>query len=210
MGLAKTLNHIQQSFFWEGMRRDTQQFIKQCIDCLQTKYVPQKPTGLLQPTPQPSRPWEDLALDFVTGLPNYQGATVIMTIVDRFSKGPHFGTLSTHFMAHMVVQLFINLVCKLHGFPRSLISNRDPIFISRFWCELFRLSGTKLRMSTAYHPRATARRRCSTASWNSTMCHSSTNLSPYEVTYNKPLSGIPDYLPGSSIVEAVDFLLSSR
>jgi len=102
MGLAKTLNHIQQSFFWEGMRRDTQQFIKQCIDCLQTKYVPQKPTGLLQPTPQPSRPWEDLALDFVTGLPNYQGATVIMTIVDRFSKGAHFGTLPTHFTAHTV------------------------------------------------------------------------------------------------------------
>lgn len=132
MVLAKTLSRIKQNFFWEGMRHDTQQFIRQCTDCLQTKYVHQKPVGLLQPVPPPPQSWEDLALDFITGLPNFKGATVIMTIVDRFSKGPHFGTLSTHFMAHMVAQLFINLVCKLHGFPRSLISNQDPIFISRF------------------------------------------------------------------------------
>jgi len=122
------------------------------VDCLQTKYIPQKSTGLLQPIPPPSRAWEDLALDFITGLPNSQGAIVIMTIVDRFSKGAHFGSLPSHFTTHTVAQLFIDSICKFHGFPRSLISDRDPIFISKFWKELFRLCGTKLRMSTAYHP----------------------------------------------------------
>jgi len=100
MGLAKTLSRLQQSFYWEGIRQDTQKFIKQCVDCLQTKYVPQKPAGLLQPIPPLSRPWEDLALDFITGLPNSQGATVSMTIVDRFSKGAHFGSLPSNFTAH--------------------------------------------------------------------------------------------------------------
>ena len=75
-----------------------------------------------------------------------------MTVVDRFSKGAHFGSLPSHFTAYTAAQLFIDMVCKLHGFPWSLISDRDPIFVSKFWHDLFKLSGTKLRMSTAYHP----------------------------------------------------------
>ena len=235
MGLSKTLSRLQQNFSWEGMRKDTQTFIRQCTDCMQTKYITQKPTGLLQPIPPPTRPWEDLAIDFIIGLPNFKGHTVIMTVVDRFSKGAHFGTLPTQFTAHMAAQLFLELVCKLHGFPRSLISDRDPIFISKFWCELFKLSGTQLRMSTSYHPQSDGQTEVlnrvleqylrsfvhgkpsqwgkflSLAEWcYNTTCHSSMNLSPFEITYGKPPPAILDYLPGASSVEAVDFLLSSR
>lgn len=77
-----------------------------------------------------------------------------MVVVDRYSKGAHFEPLPTHHSAYKVALLFLNLVCKLYGFPKSLISDRDPIFISGFWCELFRLSGTKLKMSTTYHPQS--------------------------------------------------------
>ena len=235
MGLAKTLGRLQQSFFWEHMRRDTQNFIKQCSNWLQTKYTPKKPAGHFQPIPPPSRPWEDLALDFITGLPISNGATVIMTVVDRFSKGGHFGTLPTHFTAHMAAHLFIDLICKLHSFPRSLISDRDPLFLSKFWRELSKLSGTKLRMSMAYHPQSDGQSEvlnrvveqylrsfvhAKPANWHkflslaewcySTSRHSATGLTPYEVTYGKPPPAIPDYLPGTSDVEAVDFLLTSR
>lgn len=127
-GLAKTL----KSFVWPEMRKDVQFYIRSCSDCLHNKYVPQKPPGLLQPIFPPFRPWEDLALDFVTRLPMYQGATVILAVVDRFSKGAHFGMLPTHFTAHHVSHLFIDMVCKLHGFPRSLILDRDPVFMNRF------------------------------------------------------------------------------
>lgn len=75
-----------------------------------------------------------------------------MVVVDRYSKGAHFGALPTHYSAFKVVVLFLDCVYKLHGFPRSIVSDRDPVFVSHFWCELFKLSGTKLRMSTAYHP----------------------------------------------------------
>jgi len=153
-GFVKTLSRLQQSFTWPDMRKDVQLFVKSCTDCQYTKYMPQKPQGLLQPIPPPTCPWEDMALDFITSLPLYQGATVILKVVDRFSKSAHFGILPTHFIAHRAAQLFIDMVCKLHGFPKSLISDRDPVFMSRFWQELFKINGTKLRMSTMYHPQS--------------------------------------------------------
>ena len=93
-------------------------------------------------------------MDFIIGLPSYHGQTAIFVVVDRFSKGIHLGMLPTSHTAHMVASLFLNIVLKLHGLPRSIVSDRDPLFISQFWQELFRLSGTVLRMSSAYHPQS--------------------------------------------------------
>jgi hypothetical protein len=152
MGITKTLARLQTNFFWEGMRQSVQDFVTTCSTCQQIKTETKKPAGLLQPLPIPTAIWEDLSLDFITGLPPSHGFSVILVVVDRFSKGVHLGALPTKFIAYKVATLFIDIICKLHGFPHSLVSDRDPIFISRFWKELFRLSGTKLRMSTAYHP----------------------------------------------------------
>ncbi|GAU40605.1 hypothetical protein TSUD_28110 [Trifolium subterraneum] len=152
MGITKTLARLQANFFWEGMRNSVQQFVSTCPTCQLIKPETKKPAGLLQPLPIPTGIWEDLSLDFVTGLPTSHGFTAILVVVDRFSKGVHLGALPAKFTAYKVATLFIDLVCKHHGFPHSLVSDRDPIFISHFWRELFRLCGTKLRMSTAYHP----------------------------------------------------------
>ena len=100
----------------------------------------------------PHRPWKDLTLDFIMGLPQYQGNTVLLVVVDRFSKGIHLGMLPSNHYALMTTSLFLDFVMKLHGLPRSLVSDRDPLFVSRFWQELFRASGKQLRMSSAYHP----------------------------------------------------------
>lgn len=91
-------------------------------------------------------------MDFITHLPNSNGFTVILVVVDRFSKGVHLGALASGFTAFKVANLFLDMVCKLHDFLKNIVSNWDPIFVSRFWKELFRLSGTRLRLSTAYHP----------------------------------------------------------
>lgn len=91
-------------------------------------------------------------MDFITHLPNTQNHTVVMVFVDRFSKGVHFGALHSNFTAYKVANLFLDIICKLHRFPKSIVSDRNPIFVSQFWRELFRLSGTTLRLSTAYHP----------------------------------------------------------
>ena len=75
-----------------------------------------------------------------------------MVVVDRLSKSAHFLTLSHPFTAKTVAEKFVEGVFKLHGMPNSIISDRDPIFISNFWKEFFTMSGSKLQLSSAYHP----------------------------------------------------------
>jgi hypothetical protein len=82
--------------------------------------------------------WADIGIDFVEALPRVQGKMVILSVVDRFSKYCHF-------------QAFFTDVIRLHGVPQSIVSDRDPVFMA-FWQELLRLTGTKLYMSSAFHP----------------------------------------------------------
>lgn len=91
-------------------------------------------------------------MDFITGLPISRGQYAILVVVDRLTKFAHFGPLPNQFTAEKVAQMFVEIVVKLHGFPNSIISDRDPIFLSAFWQQLFNLSGTQLRHNTAYHP----------------------------------------------------------
>lgn len=83
------------------------------------KYETQKPAGLLQPLPTPSSVWKDLSLDFITGLPLSNGVSTILIVVDRFPKGVHFGTLPPNYTAYRTALLFLDIVCKLMGFPRA-------------------------------------------------------------------------------------------
>ena len=76
-------------------------------------------------------------MNFMVGLPAYRGHTCIFEVVDRFSKGLHLDMLSLHHTAQSVAQLFMEIVGKLHGMPRSIVSDRDPLFVSRFWQTLF-------------------------------------------------------------------------
>lgn len=136
------------------MCNDVRQFVLTCLDCQLTKYEAKKPTGLLFPLPIPSWPWEDLSLEFIVGLPPYHGNTIIMVVVDRFPKGIDLGILPANYTTLTVALLFMEIVGKYHGMPKSLVSDRDSLFVSMFWKELFRLSETKLRISSAYHPQS--------------------------------------------------------
>jgi len=93
-----------------------------------------------------------VSADFIIGLLSFRNHTIILVVVDRFSETVHFGTLSSNFTASQVAGLFACMICKLHGMPKRILSYRDPIFMSHFWQELFKLSGTKLHMITPYHP----------------------------------------------------------
>lgn len=93
-------------------------------------------------------------MDFVEGLPLSHGKSVILVIIDKFSKYAHFLSLRHPFTALQVAQIFIDQVYKLHGLPKAIVSNRDRIFTSHFWQELFKLSDTQLCMSSSYHPQS--------------------------------------------------------
>lgn len=130
MGTTKTIARLSKNFYSDGLREDVTKFVASCLDCQHSKYKTKKVAGLLCPLPIPHQPWEDLSLDFIIGLPPYHGNTVVLVVVDYFSKGIHLGMLPPSHMAHVVACLFMEIVVKIHGIPRSLVSDRDPLFIS--------------------------------------------------------------------------------
>ena len=91
-------------------------------------------------------------MDFVEALPKVSGKMVILIVVDRFSKAAHFIPLGHPYTAMKVARAFFSDIVRLHRIPSPIISDRDPVFTSKFWWELFRLAGVKLQMTSAYHP----------------------------------------------------------
>ena len=91
-------------------------------------------------------------MDFVEGLPKSKGKFVIMVVVEQMTKYSHFLPLAHPYSAETVAQLFYEQVFRLHGLPQSIVCDRDPIFTSHFWTELFKLQGTRFNFSSANHP----------------------------------------------------------
>ena len=91
-------------------------------------------------------------MDFLKGLPFAKGKSIIMVVVDMLSKYAHFIPLSHLYTAASVTQVFMDNVYKLHGLLSSIVSDRDKVFVSKFWMELFKLMGIKIKLSTSYHP----------------------------------------------------------
>jgi transposase InsO family protein len=138
------------------MKSLVQDMVRACAVCQRYKSEHLHPEGLLLPLPLPvpQGVWTDIALDFVEALPRVRGKSVILTVVDRFSKYCHFIPLAHPYSAESVAQAFYTDIVRLHGVPQSMVSDRDSVFTSAFWKELMRMLGTKLRMSTAFHPQS--------------------------------------------------------
>lgn len=154
-GYFRTYKKIATFLFWEGMRSDIKKFVEQCEVCQRSKYSTLTPAGLLQPLPIPQQVWMDISLDFIGALPRIRGKdTILVVVVDRLSKYAHFFVLGHPYSAMEVATVFVKEVVKLHGFPTTIVSDRDPLFMSQFWRELFKLAGTQLKMSTSYHPQS--------------------------------------------------------
>jgi hypothetical protein len=209
-GFPVTYRWIKQLFSWPSMKALIKQYVTSCTVCQQAKPDRSRYPGLLQPLPVPTQAWEVISMDFVEGLPRSNNANTILVVVDTFSKYSHFLPLLHPFSALKVAQLFMDFVYKLHGLPLSIVSDRDRIFTSRLWQELFRLSGTTLKMSTSYHPQTDGQtehvNQCletylrsfvhacpskwsawlSVAEyWYNTTFHSSLGRSPFEVLYGR-------------------------
>ncbi|CAI7803618.1 unnamed protein product [Closterium sp. NIES-54] len=135
------------------MAADVQQFVTSCDTCQRMKSSKQKKTGLVQPLPVPEQPWQVVSLDFITGLPSTsRGHDSILVVIHKFSKMGHFIPTNATAIAEATARLFFDRIITIHGIPATLISDRDPKFTSKLWKELMGLLGTKLAMSSAYHP----------------------------------------------------------
>jgi hypothetical protein len=151
-GISKTYRQVRERFAWKGLKEDVMKHVKECTTCQENKDEHTHPTGLLQPLPIPEHKWESISMDFITGLPRAQGKDCIFVVVDRLMKFAHFFPIATDFSVAQVAELFFREVFRLHGLPKTIISDRDSRFMSTFWQELFRLVGTALTHSTSYHP----------------------------------------------------------
>ncbi|GJP48243.1 hypothetical protein CLOM_g7544 [Closterium sp. NIES-68] len=152
-GSNKTLTGIAKHYYWPHIADDVQKFVTSCDTCQRMKSSKQKKAGLLQPLPVPEQPWQVVSLDFITGLPpTSSGHDAILVVIDKFSKMGHFIPTHTTARTEETAQLFVRHIISQHGIPTTLISDRDPKFTSKFWKELMSLLGTKLAMSSAYHP----------------------------------------------------------
>ena len=109
---------------------------------------------LLQPLPIPLKTLPNISMDFVESFPKSHGYEVVLVVVDRLILYVHFILLPHPFIATKVAAVFMREVFKLHGMPQSIVSDRDAVFTSNFWAKLFKLQGTELAMSSAYHPQS--------------------------------------------------------
>jgi hypothetical protein len=135
------------------MKTEIAEFVARCIVCQQVKIEHQKPAGLLQPLEIPEWKWEQITMDFVSGLPRTKkGYDSIWVIVDGLTKSAHFIPVKTTYKTPKFAELFIEQIVKLHGVPLSIVSDRDPKFTSRFWKAFQEAMGTRLKMSTSHHP----------------------------------------------------------
>ncbi|KAL0537061.1 hypothetical protein IC582_026029 [Cucumis melo] len=127
-GSTKMYQDLKRVYWCRNMKREVAEFVRRCLVCQQVKAPRQKPAGLLQPLSIPEWKWENVSMDFITGLPRtLRGFTVIWVVVDRLTKSAHF-------------------------VPVSIVSDRDARFTSKFWKGLQTAMGTRLDFSTAFHP----------------------------------------------------------
>ncbi|KAL2230686.1 UNVERIFIED_CONTAM: Transposon Ty3-G Gag-Pol polyprotein [Sesamum indicum] len=153
-GIFGTYQRAKLLFYWPTMKDDVQNWVKECEVCQRSKHENCPYPGLLQPLPIPDQAWSCISMDFVEGLPNSEGKDSIMVIVDRLTKYSHFIALIHPYTAASIAKVFFDNIYKLHALPVSIVSDRDKVFTSKFWRELFTLSGVSLDMSTAYHPQS--------------------------------------------------------
>ncbi|XP_060924550.1 uncharacterized protein LOC132998821 [Limanda limanda] len=187
------------------------------------------------PLPVPHRPWSDIALDFVTGLPPSKGNTTILTVVDRFSKMVHFIPLPKLPSAKETAEAVLEHVFRIHGFPKDVVSDRGPQFVSQFWKAFCSLLGATVSLSSGYHPQSNGQAermnqdletglRClvsqNPATWSkhliwveyahNTLPSASTGLSPFQCVhgYQPPL--FPDLEEEVNVPSAQRFIHRCR
>ncbi|GJY47069.1 putative reverse transcriptase domain-containing protein, partial [Tanacetum coccineum] len=138
---------------WPKMKKDIAEYVSKCLTCLKVKAEHQSPYGLLQQSEIPVWKWEGIAIDFVTKLSRTSsGHDTIWVIIDRLTKSAHFLPMRKDYKMERLARLYLNEIVARHSVPILIISDRDSRFTSRFWQSMQEALGTRLDLSTAYHP----------------------------------------------------------
>jgi hypothetical protein len=153
IGYQKTIIAVRSHFIWLGMKMDVANYIARCMECQKVKVEHRHPAGLLQPLPILEKKWEVITMDFITGLPRMNKKhDSIMVVIDKLTKAAHFVPVKTTHTTTNIAKIFMKEISRLHGIPRTIISDRDTKLTFNFWRGLFKGFGTNLIFKIAYHP----------------------------------------------------------
>lgn len=157
LGVRKTVARISKAFFWDKMRRSIEEYVPTCLVCQRTKARRHLPYGLLAPLPIPTRPFQEITVDLITGLPPSESLggkryNAILVVVCRFSKYALYIPTTKNLTADGLATLLFYHVFRHFGLPGGIVSDRGSLFTSHFWRTLCHLMGVKRRLSTAWHP----------------------------------------------------------
>jgi hypothetical protein len=134
------------------MHEIVSKYVKGCTMCAISK-PSNKKLGLYTPLPIPSRPWESVSMAFVGGLPmSRKGRDYLYIVVDRFSKMCVLIPSKKQFIAEKKSQMFFENLWVHFGLPTPIVSNRDSMFMGKFWSSLWELMDTGLKKNIAFHP----------------------------------------------------------
>ncbi|XP_060216994.1 uncharacterized protein LOC132644417 [Lycium barbarum] len=152
-GATKMYQDLKKHFWWMRMKRNISDYVARCLNCQQVKYEHQKPGGLAQNLVIPEWKWERITMDFVVGLPRtLRRHDSVWVIVDRLTKSAHFISVQTTFTAERLAQIYTREIVRLHGMPISIIYDRGSQFTAQFWQSFQKALGTKVELSTSFHP----------------------------------------------------------
>ncbi|GJW82248.1 putative nucleotidyltransferase, ribonuclease H [Tanacetum coccineum] len=152
-GSDKMYQDLKKLYWWPNMKAEIATYVSKCLTCAKVKVEYQKPSGLLVQPEIPQWKWENITMDFVTKLPKTAtGQDTIWVIVDRLTKSAHFLPMREDDTLEKLTRQYLKEVVSRHGVPVLIISDRDGKFTSHFWKSLNKALGTRLDMSTTYHP----------------------------------------------------------
>ncbi|KAL1193316.1 hypothetical protein V5N11_012555 [Cardamine amara subsp. amara] len=143
---------LKRYYHWVGMKKDVANWVAACNVCQLVKAEHQVPSGMLQSLPIPEWKWDMITMDFVVGLPISQTKDAIWVIVDRLTKCVRFLAIKKTDGSAVLARKYVQEIVRLYGVPVSIVSDRDPKFTSEFWNAFQKEMGTRVHMSTAYHP----------------------------------------------------------
>jgi len=150
-GREQTLELLSRNFYWSDMERDIRKYCSECDNCQRTKAPRHAKHGLLHPLELACKPWTHISTDFITDLPESESNTIILVVVDRFTKMAHFIPIKKN-DSPTVARAYLENIWKYHGFPEDVVSDRDSTFTGSFFPDLYNYLGIERSMSTAYHP----------------------------------------------------------
>jgi hypothetical protein len=144
---------LKEVFWWNNMKREIAKYVAECHTCQRVKAEHQNPAGLLQPLAIPKWKWDEIGMDFITGLPmTPRRKDMIWVIVDHLTKSAHFIAVNQKDKGEKLIDIYVKEIVSKHGVPKKIVSDRGSVFTSAFWKQLQEALGSQLDFSTTYHP----------------------------------------------------------